>query len=81
MTQNARRNRDVFIVAKEGGTRCIPDTDIAYDALQYPLIFWQDDDGYHFDVYQYSKEKERFFNSTDRNKKQLSVYATSTHFG
>ncbi|GBL75142.1 hypothetical protein AVEN_194396-1 [Araneus ventricosus] len=30
----------------------IPDTHRSYNALHYPLIFWQGDDGYHFELRQ-----------------------------
>ncbi|GBN42043.1 hypothetical protein AVEN_126140-1, partial [Araneus ventricosus] len=38
--------RDI-IIQKRGA-----ETNRSYDALQYPIIFWQGEDGYHFDVMQ-----------------------------
>ena len=41
-------NRDIVIERKSGIVKRINETHRSYDALQYPLIFWQGTDGYHF---------------------------------
>ncbi|GBL97343.1 hypothetical protein AVEN_170466-1 [Araneus ventricosus] len=44
--------RDIILEERSGTIKKIPDTHRFYDALQYPLIFWQGDDGYHFELRQ-----------------------------
>ena len=41
-------SRDIVIQRREGALRRICDTNRSYDALQYPILFWQGEDGYHF---------------------------------
>ena len=44
--------RDIVLEERSGTIRRIADTHRSYDALQYPLLFWQGEDGYHFDLRQ-----------------------------
>lgn len=42
--------RDIVIHRRHGVPRCIAETNRSYDALQYPILFWQGEDGYHFQL-------------------------------
>ncbi|GBM88716.1 hypothetical protein AVEN_204010-1 [Araneus ventricosus] len=44
--------RDIILEERSGIIKKIPDTHRSYDALQYPLLFWQGEDGYHFELRQ-----------------------------
>ena len=44
--------RDIVLEERSGTTKRISNTHRSYDALQYPLIFWQGEDGYHFQLRQ-----------------------------
>ncbi|GBM62165.1 hypothetical protein AVEN_199323-1 [Araneus ventricosus] len=44
--------RDIVIQKRGGSLQRISETNRSYDALQYPIIFWQGEDGYNFDVMQ-----------------------------
>ncbi|XP_034140605.1 uncharacterized protein LOC117591447 [Drosophila guanche] len=43
--------RDIVLTRRNTGQlQRIYETHHSYDALQYPLMFWQGDDGYHFNI-------------------------------
>lgn len=43
--------RDIVLTRRGNGQlQRISETHRSYDALQYPLMFWQGDDGYHFNI-------------------------------
>ncbi|XP_023315516.1 uncharacterized protein LOC111693854 [Trichogramma pretiosum] len=42
--------RDIVLHRRNGNVIRIPETHRSYDALQYPIIFWQGEDGYHFNI-------------------------------
>ncbi|GBM44518.1 hypothetical protein AVEN_175615-1 [Araneus ventricosus] len=44
--------RDIILEERSGIIKKIPDTHRSYDALQYPFLFWQGEDGYHFELRQ-----------------------------
>ncbi|GFX34781.1 helitron_like_N domain-containing protein [Trichonephila clavipes] len=39
--------RDIILETRNSSIQKIADTHRSYGALQYPLMFWQGDDGYH----------------------------------
>ncbi|GIY18369.1 helitron_like_N domain-containing protein [Caerostris darwini] len=45
-------NRAIKITRRDSTVRVISDLRRSYDALQYPLIFWQGQDGYHINIKQ-----------------------------
>ncbi|GIY59301.1 uncharacterized protein CEXT_366701 [Caerostris extrusa] len=45
-------NRAIKITRRDSTVHVISDLHRSYDALQYPLIFWQGQDGYHFNINQ-----------------------------
>nr|XP_042898738.1 uncharacterized protein LOC107440395 [Parasteatoda tepidariorum] len=45
-------SRDIVLELKSNEIKKIAETHRAYDALQYPLMFWQGEDGYHFELRQ-----------------------------
>ncbi|GFW43562.1 helitron_like_N domain-containing protein [Trichonephila clavipes] len=49
----------------------IDDTHRSYDALQYPLMFWQGDDGYHFQLRQRNPSTGAF---TERKVTAMDFY-------
>lgn len=44
--------RDIRIMRRDNNIQVIHDSHRSYDALQYPLIFWEGDDGYHINIKQ-----------------------------
>lgn len=49
--EHARRfNSDIVLHRRKNEFKRVYETHRAYDALQYPLIFWQGEDGYHFNI-------------------------------
>ena len=42
--------RDIVLSLRGGGLKRIAETHRSYDALQYPLLFWEGEDGYHFEI-------------------------------
>lgn len=43
--------RDIVLTRRDTGQlQQIYETHRSYDTLQYPLMFWQGDDGYHFNI-------------------------------
>ena len=42
--------RDIVINHRGNGLKRIADTNYAYDALQYPIIYTAGEDGYHFGI-------------------------------
>lgn len=54
--------RDIIIKRKDATLQRVSETHRLYDALQYPLIYWNGQDGYHFNLYeQNSSKKVRIF--------------------
>lgn len=44
--------RDIIIHRRNDALKRVSETHRSYDALQYPIIFWQGEDGYHFTLKQ-----------------------------
>lgn len=45
-------NRDIIIHRRNDTIQRVAETHRSYDALQYPIIFWDGQDGYHFNIMQ-----------------------------
>lgn len=46
-----RESRDIVLTRRDSGQlQRISETHRSYDALQYPLMFWQGDDGYYINI-------------------------------
>lgn len=43
-------SRDIVLQRRSGNLIRVAETHRSYDGLQYPLIFWQGEDGYHFNI-------------------------------
>lgn len=43
-------SRDIVLHRRNDQLQRVSETHRSYDALQYPLLFWQGDDGYHFAI-------------------------------
>lgn len=52
MVGPAEKNRDIVLSRRDEQLQRVFDTHRSYDALQYPILFWQGQDGYHFHVMQ-----------------------------
>lgn len=52
IVDNDCSQRDIIIQRRSNTLQRIAETHRSYDALQYPLIFWQGEDGYHFNIQQ-----------------------------
>lgn len=44
--------RDIVVLKSDSSLKRVVETHRLYDPLQYPLIFWQGEDGYHFQIKQ-----------------------------
>ena len=44
------QSRDIILHRWNNDLKRVSETHRSYDALQYPLIFWQGEDGYHFNI-------------------------------
>ncbi|XP_063931152.1 uncharacterized protein LOC135143203 [Zophobas morio] len=44
------QSRDIVLHRRNSDLKRVSETHRSYDALQYPLIFWQGEDGYHFNI-------------------------------
>lgn len=43
-------NRDIVLHRRSDQLQRVSETHRSYDALQYPILFWQGEDGYHFSI-------------------------------
>ena len=48
MVDEQHEHCDVILYQRNGHLQSIVETQRAYDSLQYSLIFWNDQNGYHF---------------------------------
>lgn len=44
--------RDIVVQKRDSNLQRVSETHRSYDALQYPILFWQGEDGYHFQIMQ-----------------------------
>lgn len=51
-------SRDIVIFKRDSSLKYISATHRSYDPLQYPIIFWNGDDGYQFNIYQVETNKK-----------------------
>lgn len=43
-------SRDIILHRRNGNVQRVAETHRSYDGLQYPILFWQGEDGYHFNI-------------------------------
>lgn len=55
--------RDIRIVRRNNEVETIQDTHRSYDALQYPLIFWEGEDGYHINYKQRNSSTGKYYST------------------
>lgn len=44
------RSRDIVLHRRNEQLQRVSETHRCYDALQYPILFWQGEDGYHINI-------------------------------
>lgn len=44
------QSRDIILHRRNEELQRVSETHRSYDALQYPILFWKGDDGYHFNI-------------------------------
>lgn len=44
------QSRDIVLHRRNEQLQRVSETHRSYDALQYPILFWQGEDGYHFNI-------------------------------
>lgn len=54
--------RSIKITRQDNTVSTISNLHRSYDALQYPLIFWQGQDEYHLNIKQYDPNTGKFDN-------------------
>ncbi|VEN61445.1 unnamed protein product, partial [Callosobruchus maculatus] len=47
---DSSENRDIVLHRRNDQLQRVSETHRSYDALQYPILFWQGEDGYHFSM-------------------------------
>ncbi|GBN91323.1 hypothetical protein AVEN_133420-1 [Araneus ventricosus] len=72
MVADGSDRRDGIIPKRGEGLESIAETHRSYDSLQYPIIFWQGEDGYHFYLKQ-SKPDTGF--TTNKKISGMEFYA------
>ena len=70
--QEQYHRRDIIIQRWSENLLRIPETQRSYDALQYPLMFWEGEDGYHFNIMQTDPRRG---NSTQKKVSSMNFYA------
>ncbi|KAK0052831.1 hypothetical protein Bpfe_017685 [Biomphalaria pfeifferi] len=50
MVGNEFEKRDIVLERRNNTMQRVAETHSSHDALQYPIIFWQGEDGYHFGI-------------------------------
>ncbi|GFW34180.1 helitron_like_N domain-containing protein [Trichonephila clavipes] len=43
-------SRDIILHRRSGDIQRVSETHRSYDGVQYPILFWRGDDGYHFNI-------------------------------
>ncbi|XP_028967934.1 uncharacterized protein LOC114828343 [Galendromus occidentalis] len=65
-------SRDIVLHRKSGVLKRLSETHRSYDALQYPILFWQGEDGYHFNI----RMREPFSDiETDKKVSAMNYYS------
>lgn len=64
--------RDIIIQRRNAELQRVAETHRSYDALQYPLIYWQGEDGYHFTIKQ--------VNPTTGERNMMTTAITTKYF-
>lgn len=59
--------RDIIINERNGTLQRVRESHRSYDALQYPIIFWNGEDGYHFNITQTNSTKKVIKKSLEYN--------------
>ncbi|GFS32536.1 helitron_like_N domain-containing protein [Trichonephila inaurata madagascariensis] len=72
MAGNQHGKRDIILEIRNSSIQKIVDTHRSYDALQYPLMFWQGEDGYHFQLRQRNPSTDAFI---ERKVTAMDFYA------
>lgn len=57
MVGEESNSRDIILHKRNSELQRVRETHRSYDALQYPILFWQGDDGYHFNIIQNNLKK------------------------
>lgn len=72
MEDGEYNTRDIVLQRRGGSLQRIAETHRLYDSLQYPIIFWQGEDGYHFNIRQYNPSTE---STTEKRVSMMNFYA------
>jgi len=73
MAGNEFKRRDIVLQKRNSGLQRVAETHRSYDALQYPLIFWQGEDGYYFGIPQ--MDPKTGFPSGNKKVSSMDFYA------
>lgn len=60
MVGSEYEKRDIILEKKNNSLKRVTETHRSYDALLYPIIFWQGEDGYKFGIPHYDPSKQIF---------------------
>lgn len=65
-------SRDIVLHCRNGDVQRVSETHRSYDALQYPILFWQGEDGYHFNIKQINSQTNE---ETNKKVSAMNYYA------
>lgn len=69
MVHDEINNRDIVIQKRDNTLQRVNETHRKYDALQYPLLFWRGEDGYHFEYKLFDRKTK-----SDMKKKVIILF-------
>ncbi|XP_067129653.1 uncharacterized protein [Centruroides vittatus] len=65
-------SRDIVLHRRDGNVQRVSETHRSYDALQYPILFWQGEDGYHFNIKMRNPQTDR---ETNKKVSAMNYYS------
>jgi hypothetical protein len=65
-------SRHIVLHRRNDGLKRIPETHRSYDALQYPILFWEGQDGYHFNIKMRNPQTGQ---ETEKKVSSMNLYA------
>lgn len=74
MVNEDQGKRDIVLRQRDGQLMRINETHRAYDSLQYPLLFWEGNDGYNFAIPQYEPQSGDYHPSKRVSCRQFYAY-------
>ena len=65
-------SRDIILHRRNGNVQRVSETHRSYDALQYPILFWEGEDGYHFNIKMINPQTDQ---ETEKKVSAMNYYS------